>query len=114
MHALTPNTHFINHLPLNQPFLVVTQNRHLDANRLCSLPYSTLCGLFFRPPFSRCKKCPYTWTPLQMPNIHIKHKPLIIKYESKVVIVNRHFELLRDQFRMAINNQRLGLALDHQ
>jgi hypothetical protein len=31
MHALTPNTHFINHLPLNQPFLVVTQNRHLDA-----------------------------------------------------------------------------------
>ena len=43
-----------------------------------------------------------------------KHKLLTIKYESKVVIVNRHFELLRDQFRMAIHNQRLGLALDHQ
>jgi hypothetical protein len=34
-----------------------------------------------------------------------KYKLLTIKYESKVVITNRHFELLRDQFRMAINNQ---------
>ena len=42
------------------------------------------------------------------------HKLLIIKYGSKVVIANRHFELLCDQFRMAINNQQLGLALDHQ
>jgi hypothetical protein len=47
-----------------------------------------------------------------LPIVH--HKLLIIKYESKVVIVNRHFEQLRDQFKMAIHNQQLGLALDYQ
>jgi hypothetical protein len=43
-----------------------------------------------------------------------QHKQLIIKYESKVLIANKYLELLLDQFRMAIHNQRLGLALDHQ
>jgi hypothetical protein len=39
---------------------------------------------------------------------------MIIKYKSKVLIVNRHFELLCEQFRMVIHNQRLALVLDYQ
>jgi hypothetical protein len=52
-----PNVHIVNYLPLNLPFQVSTQNRHLEASRRGHLPFSALCGLFFRALVSRCKKC---------------------------------------------------------
>src|SRR5574344_892833 len=44
MHALTSNTHLINHLPSHVPFQASTHNRHLDK-KICCLTPST-CAAF--------------------------------------------------------------------
>jgi hypothetical protein len=81
----------------------------LEARHRCCNPPLRQLRLDGTAPNSIERLVPSRWSlPID------KHKLLTIKYESKVVIVNRHFELLRDQFRIAIHNQRLALALDHQ
>ena len=64
MGAQTLNTLFINHLPLNQPFQVVTQYRHLDKKVRWQMP--STCAAFgisyIRPKFASVQSVPApTW-----------------------------------------------------